>query len=300
MKKIAVFFNEPGSTDYPFNKPEYLSSYQILDSEISKLGAEFFIVRSNDTYEGNGVFTKSWRFESGKIIEAGKLVVDSLYDKGGFVSDNTINVLNREEVNEICTNKWKTYNVFKEFCPKTIVANTKNEFILALKEIPGDRKVIKPVDGEEGRGVYIGENQYLLEKNKTFPVLVQEFLDTSEGIPNIYVGIHDLRVVYINGEIIYSFYRTPPPGKLLANVAQGGQLTVVDKADLPKEVFFISDKVRESFKNDYCFSVDLGFVKGVPKIIELNSRPAVFHPDRGEEFLTFIKKIAHVLTHPTT
>lgn len=296
MKKIAVFFKHPNAEDYPFTKEEYRESYQELDRKIRDNGGEFFIVRDNDTYLGNGQFSKSWQFKNGELIETGKIKVDKIYDKGGFKNDNNVSVLNEKLVDDVCTDKWKTYKLFKKFCPKTIKVENEKEFLKALKKISGNKKVIKPVDNAEGHGVFIGNDEYLKKVGHEFPMLVQEFLDTSEGIPGVYKGIHDLRLVFINGEIIYSFYRTPPEGSLLANVAQGGSLTIISKEKIPEETFKIAKTIQKKFKNNYCFGVDVGFVKGKPKIIELNSQVALFSPKRGKEFAIFMEKLAKILT----
>lgn len=295
MKKIAVFFKLPKAKDYPFTEKEYWGTYQQLDLEIQKAGGTLYIVRGNATYLGNGEFSKSWQFKNGDLVETGKIKVDQIYDKGEFKTDGKVKVLNNEFVNEICTNKYKTYQLFKEFCPETFLVKNENEFSEALEKLKGEKKVIKPIDGEEGHGVFIGNDEYLKDCKYEFPMLVQEFLDTSDGIPGIYKGIHDLRLVYINGEIIFSFYRTPPAGKLLANVAQGGKLVLIPREEIPEQVFKITEVIKKNFKNDHCFSVDIGFVKGEPKIIELNSRVGLLSPDRGVVFKVFMEKLSQIL-----
>lgn len=295
MKKIAVFFKQPNIMDYPFTKAEYLESYQELDLEIQNLGGKFYIVRDNATYLGNWEFSNSWKFIDNQIVEAGEVKIDVIYDKWEFISDNTLPVLNSEFVNEVCTDKYKTYQMFKEFCPKTILVNNEQEYSNALNTINWDKKVIKPLDGEEWHGVFIWDHEYLKSCKYVFPMLVQEFLDTSAWIPGIYVGIHDLRLVYINGEIIFSFYRTPPEGQLLANISQGGWIGLIDINNLPKKVLDISNVVKENFTWDYCFGLDIGFVDGQPKIIELNSRVWLQASSRWEVFVKFKKRMAELL-----
>lgn len=297
-KKIAVFFKAPNSKDYPFNEEEYWVAYQELDAEIRALGAEFFIVRDNKTYLGDGKFSKSWQFKNGNLIETGEIQIDKIYDKGGFKNDGKIPVLNNEIINRICNeDKWETYTLFKKNCPKTILVKNEKEFLGALAELDGDKKVIKPIDGSGGKGVFIGDDKYLKSCPKKFPILTQEFLDTSEGIPEIYKGIHDLRIVFINDDLIYSFYRTPPKGKLLANVAQGGSLAFISKDKIPKSAIKIANKVNTvlSQYGDRVFSIDFGFVKGIPKIIELNSMVGLGTFKEGSANLIFMQKLAKIL-----
>ena len=280
--------------DYPFNKEEYLESYKELEVEISNLWWEFYIVRDNKTYLWNWEFSNSWKFINDKIVESGKIKVDIVYDKWEFTTDNKVEVFNSEYINKICTDKYKTYELFKEFCPETIQVNNEEEFNNALNKIEWEIKVIKPLDWEEGNWVFIWDENYLKKCEYNFPLLVQEFLDTSEWIPNIYKWIHDLRLVYVNWEIIYSFYRTPPEWELLANVAQWWKLVMVDITKLPKEVLDISKTIENHFSWNYCLGIDLGFVRGKPKIIELNSRVWLQASKRGKEFIKFKKTLAKI------
>jgi glutathione synthase/RimK-type ligase-like ATP-grasp enzyme len=297
MKKIAVFFKEPGAKDYPFNKPEYWQSYQDFDDEIKKRGGQFFIVRGNVTYLGEGKFSQSWQFADGELKETGPITVDKVFDKGEFISDGEVYVLNAEKVNDICTDKYKTFQMFREFCPETILVQNASELEAALKKIPGEKKVAKPIDGEEGTGVFIGDNDYLKKCSHQFPVLVQAFIDTSAGIPGISKGIHDLRLIFVNGEMVNAYYRTPPLGELLPNIAQGGKLFVIEKEDVPESVYRIANAVRANFEDDYYFCVDVGFnPRGEPKIIELNSRVGLLGKHRGPGFAIFMEKLAEILT----
>jgi len=173
MKKIAVFFKEPEIYGYPLNEDEYLHSYTELNNEIHRNGAELYVVRSQSSYQGNGIFSNSWIFGPKGLIERGEIRADVIYDKGNFISDNTVPVLNNTFINEICTNKWKTYEEFKSMCPLTIKINNERDFLSALKTIPTYKKVIKPIDGEEGKDVVIGDDKLLLQIPKKYPVAPQ-------------------------------------------------------------------------------------------------------------------------------
>ena len=80
--------------------------------------------------------------------------------------------------------------------------------------------------GRRGQNILIDFPEKIRESVHTLeePYLLQEFIDTSAGIPNIATGTDDLRVIIIGGEVIMASIRTPAPGKLLANVAQGGTI----------------------------------------------------------------------------
>ena len=206
MKKVAVFFKQPKWMDYPLDDDEYLSLYKDLSEYIENLWWDFYIVRDNKTYLWSWVFSKSWKFSNGKVIETGKIKVNIIYDKWEFITDNKVDVFNSEYINDVCTDKYKTYQLFKDYSPKTIRVTNQEEFDNWLKNISWEKKVIKPIDWEEWNWVFIWDDKYLKNCDYSFPLLIQEFLDTSDWIPGIYKWIHDLRIVYSNSEIIYSFF----------------------------------------------------------------------------------------------
>ncbi len=302
MKKIAVYFSAKGAMDYPFTKDYYFWNYGELSKKIEELGGDFYVVRGDDTYLGDGKFSQSWKFVDGKLEESGEVVVDAIYDKGTdpehfLVLEEDFPVLNPKYINDVCTDKYRTYELFEEFCPKTILVNNEEELEKALAEIPSEKKVIKPIDDEEGNGVFIGSEEYILnECPHEFPLLAQEFLDSSAGIPGMMTGVHDFRIALLNGEVIFTFYRTPPEGDLRANVARGGKLTIVEPEDIPAEFMEIAKKIDAHFANypKRFFGVDVALTPNGPKIIELNSRLGLL-PLPGHHFENLIAGIAKVL-----
>jgi glutathione synthase/RimK-type ligase-like ATP-grasp enzyme len=159
--------------------------------------------------------------------------------------------------------------------------------------------VFKPVKGAEGIGVSI-ERKSLFENPKApldFPSLLSEFLDTSAGIPGIVDGIHDLRVALFDGEMIYSYVRTPPTGSMLANVALGGHWEMIDVSRLPQDVVDIAMQVDQRFKDipHRFYGIDFVYTKDGPWIIEMNAELGL---DMNEDDPIYIKvkhKLAKVL-----
>ncbi|MBT4123961.1 MAG: ATP-grasp domain-containing protein [Candidatus Pacebacteria bacterium] len=296
MKKIAVFFNSPEKMSYPFNKKEYWIAYQELDQEIKKLGAEFYVVRAQETYLGNSKFSKSWQFENNELIETGAIQADVLYQKGDFITDGKITLSNSLELDDICTDKWKTYQLLEKFCPLTLIAQNDREFAKAIDQIKTEKIVIKPQDQEEGRGVYIGNRKYIESVPKEYPILIQEFIDSSMGIPGIVEGIHDFRVAVMNSKILYTFVRTPPQGKLMANIALGGTVKIIEEQELPKEIkkFIIDVDKKLSQFGDRFYGIDFAYTPQGIRIIELNSRLGLPYMDTTL-FSNFKKKLTQYL-----
>jgi glutathione synthase/RimK-type ligase-like ATP-grasp enzyme len=127
------------------------------------------------------------------------------------------------------------------------------------------------------------------------PLLVQEFIET-KGNFGSGAGRHDLRVVVLDGEPVYSVVRRPEGDGFLANVAQGASLDQVDLGDLPAEVLRISKEIAKEFKKEYAnpfYSIDFGMSEERPYIFELNN--FIGFPLIERDYDLFINKITNVL-----
>ncbi len=294
---IAAFLELPLITDYPLSKADYFQSYKELSIEVTKLGAHFYIVRHQSTYRGSGVFEKSWQYDGDRLKETGEVKIDIVYDKGEFVSDSQVKVLNCTYINDLCTNKWQMFEKYQQYCPQTWYIDSNEELHEKLPSVATSIAVIKPIDGEEGTDVYIDTPQNLKSKMYNFPLLLQEFIDTSSGVPGIVDGLHDFRIAILNGEIIYSYYRTPPQGSYLANVAKGGSFALVDPEKIPsqaKQLVLSIDKELEAYGQRF-YGIDVGFTPSGPKIIEMNSRLGLLPNSDGEAFVVLKQKLAKTL-----
>lgn len=298
MKKIAVFFGLREPLAYPLSKEDYWTSYSELTQVIAECGGQLYIVRSQDSYHGNGRFSNSWIIKGDELVEKGPLVADVIYDKGRFKSDGSVPVFNCQEVVDICLDKWAMYNQLVDYCPLTFYVENAEEAIEALKTLSTEKIVFKPVRGAEGIGVKIEDKQYFSNPTEPlqFPAVVSEFLDTSGGVPGLMVGHHDLRIALFDGEILYSYLRTPPNGSLLANVARGGTFMMIEPSRLPEAVVKIAQEIDERISTcpHRFYSVDFGYTAEGPKIIEMNSELGLL-PDREHPVFRKLKeKLADV------
>lgn len=300
MKTIVVFFDKPNYEDYPFNHEEYVIAYHDLAPLIEVRGGRFAIVRDQKTYKGNNVFAGYWLFENGKFERHDEdIKADVIYDKGHFLPDAAAILSNDRELTEICTDKFRTVKEFPTLNPKTFLVHSKEESDAALDAIPVDSYVVaKPVNLEEGIGVMIAPLEEIRTSVTQFPYLLQEFIDTSAGIPGIVDGIHDLRMIVVEGEIVVSYVRTPPPGKIIANVSRGGREIEVFPENLPegaRQMVAEVEKVFSKFKNR-TYSVDVGRHKdGTWKIIELNAKTGLSPASAGKHYAHFLGRLADVL-----
>jgi hypothetical protein len=263
-KKVGVCFSKEIGPPDPLShigkkRPVYL---ELLD-RINNQGWNAYVL-TRRTYLGDGLFDGVWCYQHGKFkIQKSKVKIDLVYDRTGGINfppeNDQLNVINNREFKLLAWDKYATYQEIGEYMPRTVwVGDLCDKFVL------------KPFNGLKGEGVLIGE------VSKPGKYIFQEFVDTSKGLPGIVKGMHDLRVVIINGKVVWCHVREPHPGKLLANAAQGGKLTEVDYAkaaeSIKEIVSIISKKFYEKYDNPV-YSLDFGMgADGVPKIFEINDQ----------------------------
>lgn len=292
MKRVAFYLDKPGAMDYPFNTLTYFQSYAEFTARAAKKGLEVFIVRTPESHLSGTTFRSGWKFIGEELHEVpGPITVDLIYIKSaGPIPDclPAAHIMHPPAFDNLCLNKRLTAEVIPEFLPKTLPINPEN-WREALQGIDTNPVVVKVVDGEGGEDVFI------LPKSEVSPSLfkegreyvIQEFMDTSAGIPGLTDKPHDLRIFMAEGKPILSYLRFPPPGSLLANVALGGSSQVVDLDDLPSEVLRISQEIDQRFAHfpDRFYCIDFMIPPTGPRVVELNSRPGFPHPSRhGQAF----------------
>ena len=164
--------------------------------------------------------------------------------------------------------------------------------------MPGSRVVVKIADGFGGEGVYIGAKSEVITEasNAKFPVLVQEFLDTSMGIPGGEQGVHDVRTIVCEGNIIGLSVRKARPGSLLSNVHQGGTLSSLSLNELPPKLVqlvgaidYMLPQIPRFYSADFVFS-EKGW-----KLIELNDYVGLTPIIDGPESANFLARLTQYL-----
>lgn len=277
-KRVAVFFDDPRFEDYPFSDADFRKAYYELAAGLRAKDAEVWIVRDQKTYAGGCSFEGGWKFDGAEFVrDESTIEADVVFNKGHLQADGGACLVNSQALEDFCTDKWKTFETFPALSPDSVLARDKMELAAALKKFP-DMVTVKPVDGWRGLDVHIGKAADIEAKVKEFPAIVQEFVDTSSGIPGITPGLHDLRMIGVNGKLIYAYVRVPPPKSFVSNYAQGGKWFEVPVKDLPKSAVQVFDEVDASMKRFgfRIYSVDVGLHRGKEwKIFELNSKPAL-------------------------
>lgn len=184
-------------------------------------------------------------------------------------------VVNNYEVERICKDKYLTAQKFPELMPETL--NPTEDNVEKLIKSYG-RAVLKPRSDLGGRGIeiiqHVSEAENIGEKN----YLAQGFVDTTQGIEKMdFEGVHDLRIIGVNGEPVLSFVRTQEEG-LISNVAQGGKINFVELEDIPEKAFEMYEQVEKGFEGykPRLIALDIAFdTEGDPWLLEINTKPGL-------------------------
>ena len=283
--KIGVVFSKEFSGNDPLGHigvklPVYLRLLELCRKE----GWEVYVL-TRKTYEGNGIFAGSWKFDKGRFRRTVKPVkIDLVYDRSAGVkfppaNDESVIWVNRLDFKILAWDKWKAYRQIGKYMPKTFWVKKEGDLADILPKIETEWVVLKPYNGLKGFGVFIGPKEkaagFKFEKRYKY-YIAQEFVDTSAGIANITPGMHDLRVAIVNAKAVWSHVRVPEKGSFMANAAQGGTLTEVDYSQVPESIKKIVGEIAERFLIGYdnpAYSLDFGIGKdGIPKIFEINDQ----------------------------
>ena len=202
-------------------------------------------------------------------------------------------------LDRVCVDKRETVAMFPDLSPKTTEVKNRKQLEHAMKAWTAPMAVAKPVDGAEAKGVVIGSPNEIIASEHEFPVIIQQYVDTSGGIPGIIDGVGDLRTILIDGEVALTYARRAKAGTLISNVSKGGAEIEVLPENRPADAMAIVRAVDERFKplsKHRVFCVDLGRdADGKWYIIELNSKPGLSPRDYGATYPRYQDMLIDVL-----
>lgn len=283
-KNVGICFSNELAGNNPLShihikRPVYLRLLELIQDG----GLNSFVL-TRKTYEGNSVFNGVWMFDGGKfrIIEE-RIRMDLVYDRVGGITfpleNDQMRVVNGKDFKILAWDKWKTYKEIGQFMPKTFWVGDLDNVNKVVDKIKTNNIVVKPYNSLKGNDVFVGLKEELKSFKPERPgrkYILQEFVDTSNGIPGLTGGMHDLRIVIVNNKVVWSHIRVPAKGKMLANRAQGGTLTEINYIKVPESVKKIVKVISQKFYKEYdnpIFSLDFGInEKGKPKIFEINDQ----------------------------
>tara|TARA_Y100000310_G_scaffold242976_1_gene247304 strand:- start:13572 stop:14516 length:945 start_codon:yes stop_codon:yes gene_type:complete len=286
MKTLGVFFwNEQNWHKRKLTKKIKIAkdSYALF-SRIGK-SKGFRVIISSRKYYGNGKFKKAYEYSHGKFNVVRDQKVDIIFDRSWESEKRNknkkkfmkkISMFNNPELNRICWDKYLCSKIFNKFMDKNFLVHNKSELRRVVKKLDSEKIVLKPRFGVMGLEVKIVKRNKLPEVRKN--TIVQKFIDSSNGIKTLGIkGVHDLRIVTLSNKIDHAYVRRPRKG-LIANIAQGGYVTHINKKKLPKEVLNIVKNIDKRMKRygPRLYTVDMIFdEKNKPIVTELESNPVI-------------------------
>lgn len=304
MKNIGILWDKEVEWDRkdPFDgdRSKDFAKYTELGEDH---GLKIFIANYQWYSEGSLEKAFYWSGEDWNKVENVKL--DGVYDKFKYDPETKklkqkiseeVGILNDTELEEICKDKLKTYQLFPDYVPETRQASLENIEEMLEKY---DKVVFKPRYGFAGEGVEIIESANEFEQpDNPEHFILQAFIET-EGIPELDVeGPHDLRTIVIDGEIQNGNYVRVPDEGLISNISRGGDQVYVDRDELPGEIVEIIEDMKSEFERfqPAIFSVDFMLDKdGKPWIVELNSKPGTYYHHEVKEESKELPKIRNIL-----
>ena len=186
----------------------------------------------------------------------------------------------------LVNDKFLTAAAFPGLIQPGIIVRTKDQLLAGLKKIKTNDVVIKPLASSGGREIEILPKRKMAKFKLWRPMLIQEFIDSSKGVPGLYKGIHDFRLLFLSNKLVHAYIRTCAPNSKLCNVALGGGRVIVPLNKVPKAMLKISKVFQKRFAqfHNSFYSLDFMYKDGKkPIVIEANVKPGLVGGDGKSE-----------------
>lgn len=301
MKTIAFFVRNIAADMYPFAVRDlYYYSYQEYLLAMKRAGANAYFVTDNDSYLGAGKFSRSWTVDAVSEVadfqDGGLITADVVFEKGGFTGRD-VQIVTDPRLYPLINSKALIYDKFPQYQPLTILCQDAAAVKAAIASMPGETVVVKNPIGAGGRSVYIGKKAVIeVPASETYPLLVQEFIDMSDGVPGLADGVHDVRVLLTGSTIIGATLRTPAAGSLYANVSKGGTERLLAVDEIPQEVRDMAQAIDSQIEDlPRYYAIDFARGKQGWVLVELNVKPGLFRADNGPLAAGFQRSVAEYI-----
>ncbi len=153
--------------------------------------------------------------------------------------------------------------------PKTVFTNYSKDVEKTLAEVGGAPVIIKLLEGTQGLGVVLAENEKaavsVIEAFNGLKarVIVQEFIREAKGA--------DIRAFVVDGHVVGAMKRQAKEGEFRSNLHRGGTAQVIE---LTHEEELVAIKAANALKLGVA-GVDMLQSERGPLIIEVNSSPGL-------------------------
>jgi glutathione synthase/RimK-type ligase-like ATP-grasp enzyme len=287
------------STPPVFNDDYYAKAYAELFRNLIKLGAIPIVTYDAEkTYFKDGIFKQSWlvQEQDGKIsyVKTNEPVkVNLLYDKNRFPFSD-LPKINPDRIKSICNDKYLSYLFAPDMHASCYLIESLDQLDALRLSHQRTKIALKELDSFGGSKVFVGEMKNY-KNYLSFPLLAQEFIDTSSGFANLASGIHDIRVAIFNGKVIHGLIRWPSKkGEFRTNLSLGGKVRALFICEIPEKLISLSKELDKRFDipSPRFFSADFGYDGSRWKLFELNNMPGLAHESEdgpaANEFLQLL------------
>lgn len=306
MKKVLILFGKNNWTkSHPFDNQDYMYSYEYFYDLCRKNGVQMYRASYQWYDYKKHIFKYAWIFKNkgANWERVYNIKPDLIYDKTKarlevyhkkeLIAKN-YDFINDLNFTRIIDDKFTIGTLFNKWSKKSWFIKNSSDLEKALRFLPSEKIVIKPNSESGGRGIQIIKKSLALKKAIIdSEYLVQEFIDSSRGVPGVSHSLHDLRLVCVNEKIVYAYIREPKKGSYLANLAQGGSLIIVPIGKIPASLRPIAAYANDIFKtfNPRVYSIDFMFdEKRRPWIVELNSMPGLYFTPAEKPYMVKMYK----------
>lgn len=298
-------------SDPPFSRSKYQAAYELFYPLAEAASLKLYRAPLAWFNFEKNLFDQAWTYDYSlgwHVVQTVK--PDLIEDRAAYSPKNhelklrlaqLFPLLNHPEFSKIANSKYATSLLLPQHFKPYHKVDSTDALEKTLSCLKGNFIVAKPEFGSGGEGVIIETRDNLLEQKSSlkYPLILQEFIDSSHGIPSITPGHHDLRLVFINDELVYSYIRIPKEGSLLANIAQGGTMEIVPSEKLPSSIDKIILDVQRVFAHfpRKIYTIDIIFDESArPWIVELNTMPGIyFEPGQESTRDLFYTKLIQTL-----
>jgi glutathione synthase/RimK-type ligase-like ATP-grasp enzyme len=214
-------------------------------------------------------------------------VKDQLYNHPAYpiLVASGLRILNQKEVAQY-GDKTVSYEHLSKFMPNTLILREEEKDTTRRQNLSSFINkygivVVKPRRENGGKGIIFLEAPMQEEINQVSSdqqeYIVQEYIETNEGVEGIVKGRHDVRLYTLGGVIVAGSVRQPKGEGRLSNTSQGGSIRYIQLADLPPELMAYAQSVLDALQLPKLsfVSIDFFFGKGKWYLVEVNDQPGI-------------------------
>lgn len=286
---VVTYYSDDWHKAEPFSSTDTRASFEYWHTNGLAHGVDMYRASILWYDEKKRHFTKGWLFRDGVWKKVKKPIVpDLILDKVTSKRDYQLHGLklriaehtktfNHPNFRALFDNKLSQYMFFSEHMPPSFMVHNKQALKSSIDKIKTGRAVLKPLYGSGGFGILIDTKEKLVKKRISYPVLLQEFVDGSDGIPgNKNKALADLRIVFVNHKPTYALSRIAKKDSLFTNFHQGAHAEIIPINKIPATVRVMIKKIQHTLSAfpECHYSLDFLFTKkGKPLLMEMNTTP---------------------------